>query len=535
MQGAIIYTSLFIVFKSLDMNNPTDLLLFVWQEAGRHINIQESISVICETLVQRMSLDGVLIRTLDFEKATTEILASAFRSENSKHGVSKSVINQPHIKKLKEWLQSGEIVHIKSDVEPAPFITSLVPGELTGNLMLAPLKTDHSPYGVVIIYTTNERQLLLDHKNILKVLIQPITTAINNHQRNEEIEKLKEAAEVDRDSLLSRLGRSEISDIVIGANRGLKKVMERVHLVANSDMPVLILGETGAGKEVVARAIHQHSPRNNCPFIRVNCGAIPGELIDSELFGHERGSFTGATETRKGWFERADGGTLFLDEVGELPHAAQVRLLRVLQDGTFERVGGGSPLHVDVRLVAATHRNLPEMVSNKSFREDLWYRIAVFPVDLPPIRDRREDIPDLARHFALKASQRFGVPLKAISNHGMSLLLNYDWPGNVRELSSVIERATILSKSLELDIESALGIQPKSKKTLNNETHYNESNSFPSLDQAMKMHIEKALNISKGRVEGPFGAAKILEINPHTLRGRMRKLGIHWLDYRPDN
>ncbi len=518
------------------MNNPADLLLFVWQEACRHVHIQESIFAIGDTLVQRMSLDGVLICSLDLEKATAETLAGAFRDEHTKPGdLSKSEIIQPHIEKLKEWLQSGEIVHIKPEAEPAPYIKYLIPQELNGNLLLAPLYTDHSPHGVLIIYTNEKRPLLFEHKNTLKDLIQPITTALNNHQRLEEIEKLKEAAEADLNSLFSRLGRSEIGDVVIGANKGLKHVMERVRLVSNSDMPVLILGETGAGKEVVARAIHQQSPRTDAPFIRVNCGAIPGELIDSELFGHERGSFTGATETRKGWFERADGGTLFLDEVGELPHAAQVRLLRVLQDGTFERVGGGNPLHVDVRIVAATHRNLPEMVSEKSFREDLWYRIAVFPVDLPPLRDRREDIPDLARHFALKATQLFGVPLKAISGHGMSLLLNYDWPGNVRELSTVIERATILSKGLELDIETALGIQPKSRKPFNNETHYSEPDSFPSLDHAMKMHIEKALQISKGRVEGPFGAAELLDINPHTLRGRMRKLEIHWQEYRPDN
>jgi hydrogenase-4 transcriptional activator len=518
------------------MNNPSDLLLNVWQEACRHIHIQESISAIGDTLVQRMSLDGVLICTLDLEKATAETLAGAFRDEHTKPGdLSKSEIIQPHIEKLNEWLQSGEIVHIKPGTEPPPYIKHLIPQELHGNLMLAPLYTDHSPHGVFIIYTNKERPLLLEHKNILKELIEPIKTALNNHQRLGEIKKLKEAAEADRDSLFSRLGRSEIGDVVIGANKGLKYVMERVRLVSHSDMPVLILGETGAGKEVVARAIHQQSSRSHAPFIRVNCGAIPGELIDSELFGHERGSFTGATETRKGWFERADGGTLFLDEVGELPHAAQVRLLRVLQDGTFERVGGGKSLHVDVRIVAATHRNLPDMVSEKKFREDLWYRIAVFPVDLPPLRDRRDDIPDLARHFALKASQRFGVPLKALSDHGMSLLLNYDWPGNVRELSTVIERATILSKELELDIETALGIQPKSKKPFHNKTHYSEPDSFPSLDLAMKMHIEKALNISKGRVEGPFGAAELLDINPHTLRGRMRKLGIIWQDYRPDN
>ena len=185
--------------------------------------------------------------------------------------------------------------------------------------------------------------------------------------------------------------------------------MERVELVSKSDVPVLIFGETGSGKEVVARAIHNRSPRAKRPFIRVNCGAIPHELIDSQLFGHEKGAFTGATETRQGWFERADGGTLLLDELGELPLAAQVRLLRILQDGWLDRVGGQRPISVDVRIVAATHRDLPAMVAAGQFREDLWYRLAVFPIVLPPLRERREDIPELARHFAQRAATRFGL------------------------------------------------------------------------------------------------------------------------------
>ncbi len=215
--------------------------------------------------------------------------------------------------------------------------------------------------------------------------------------------------------------------------------MERANLVSRADIPVLILGETGSGKEVVARAIHKQSGRVNKPFLRVNCGAIPPELVDSELFGHEPGSFTGATALRKGWFERADQGTLFLDECGELPLAAQVRLLRILQDGTYERVGGEKQLHVDVRVVAATHRNLQAMVGEGTFREDLWYRLAVFPIKLPPLRDRLEDIPALAAHFAQRASKRFGLPPRAPTPNDVNLLAAYPWPGNVRELASVME------------------------------------------------------------------------------------------------
>ncbi len=218
---------------------------------------------------------------------------------------------------------------------------------------------------------------------------------------------------------MSRLDRQDITDSIVGAETGLRPVMERVEQVAASDVPVLILGETGSGKEVIARAIHRRSRRAAGPILRVNCGAIPPELIDSELFGHERGSFTGAAATRSGWFERADGGTLFLDEIGELPAAAQVRMLRVLQDGSFERVGGHTPITVDVRVVAATNADLASLIAQGKFREDLWYRINVFPIHLPPLRQRPTDIPAFAAHFAARAGKRLGgrslAPSPAIS------------------------------------------------------------------------------------------------------------------------
>jgi transcriptional regulator with GAF, ATPase, and Fis domain len=305
--------------------------------------------------------------------------------------------------------------------------------------------------------------------------------------------------------------------------------------VSHSDAPVLILGETGSGKEVIARAIHTRSARATGPFIRVNCGAIPPDLIDSELFGHEKGSFTGATGTRRGWFERADEGTLFLDEIGELPLAAQVRLLRVLQEGIFERVGGERSIKVDVRIVAATHRDLAAMVQHSKFREDLWYRIAVFPIVLPPLREHPEDLAALAEHLARRAAMRFGLPLQLPTPQDIVLLTNYDWPGNVRELASVIERAAILGAGKRLEVATALGVMPGMRTT---PPPYDAAAAAPrtakliSLDAAMKQHIEMALAITHGRIEGPHGAARLLRINPHTLRGRMRKLGIVWNRFR---
>ncbi len=324
---------------------------------------------------------------------------------------------------------------------------------------------------------------------------------------------------------------------IVGADRGLAAVVERLKQVARADAPVLLLGETGSGKEVVARAIHAASRRASGPFHRVNCGAIPSELIDSELFGHEKGAFTGATERRRGWFERADGGSLLLDEVGELPLAAQVRLLRVLQDGRFERVGGQRHGTVNVRIIAATHRDLPTMVADKTFREDLWYRLAVFPIRLPALRERREDIPALARHLAAKACARYGTLPLAPSDADLALLRAYDWPGNVREMGAIMDRAIILGDGRRLEIAKALGlvtvatsVQPKA--SVSAPTTRAVDPEFPTLDAVIAGHIRLALDRTGGRIEGPRGAAAVLGVNPHTLRARMRRLGIDWSVYR---
>ena len=389
------------------------------------------------------------------------------------------------------------------------------------------------------------------HLALAMQLVEPLTVALENDARVHELESLREAAEADRETLLTRLGRQDVNEEVVGARTGLRHVMERVELVAQSDVPVLILGETGTGKEVVSRAIHTRSGRSEGPFIRVNCGAIPPELVDSQLFGHEKGSFTGASDQHKGWFERADRGTLFLDEIGELPLPAQVRLLRVLQDHQIERVGGKSPVHVDVRIVAATHRDLSAMVKEKTFREDLWYRINIFPILLPTLRERLEDIPALVRHFAHRAATRFGLPLVEPTEADLQLLAGYDWPGNIRELGAVIDRAAILGGGRRLDVAAALGLgrqQPPPRVPPADATLYEVVPEEPEppvaavpppvageivpLATAMRQHIERALIATRGRIEGRRGAAALLDINPHTLRARMRKLGIDAAAFR---
>jgi PAS domain S-box-containing protein len=305
-------------------------------------------------------------------------------------------------------------------------------------------------------------------------------------------------------------------DDFVSASKPMRTVMEQVRMVARTDTPVLLLGETGTGKELLARAIHEFSDRSAAIMVKVNCAALPAELIESELFGHEKGAFTGATQQRKGRFELADGGSLFLDELGELSLSAQAKLLRVLQEQEFERVGGSETLRVDVRVIAATNRNLADEVGAGRFRSDLYYRLNVFPVEIPALRQRATDIPLLARFFLTKYAKKFGKRFDDIDATGLEQLRHYAWPGNVRELQNVIERAVILSQGPLLEIASLsvrgiAGVQPERLGTL---------------EAVEREHITRTLEATNWQISGTKGAAAILGMNPNTLRSRMLKLGI---------
>jgi formate hydrogenlyase transcriptional activator len=303
---------------------------------------------------------------------------------------------------------------------------------------------------------------------------------------------------------------------IIGNSEALESVLEQVEQVAPTDSTVLIQGETGTGKELIARAVHNLSSRYGRPFIKLNCAAIPFDLLESELFGHEKGAFTGAIAQKIGRFEMADKGTLFLDEVGDIPLPLQPKLLRVLQEQEFERLGSGRTHQVDVRLVAATHRNLVEMVKRNEFRSDLYYRLNVFPVPLPPLRERREDIPALVEHFVEIYARRMNKQIDHVSPETMSSLVSYPWPGNIRELQNFIERSVILTSG---DV-----LQPP-LATLKSDVE-SESLGATTLEDAERDHIRKILEQTRWVVSGPNGAAARLGMKRSTLYFRMQKLGI---------
>jgi len=513
-----------------------ELLLGMWREAGRHTDMTTSITNIAQLLARCMPVEQVLVRRIEPERSCLETVGVIPEGVLPWPLGERSECSPAHLQRLLAWCRRGEAVlrHRGGHVEG---LEAAVPSEFDGELLSGPLVSAHGTCGMILLLAAPAQRFTPLHQKMLQAILEPLAAALENDRRLRELVALREAAEAEKQSLLRRLGRTEVTETIVGADGRLRPVMERVALVSPSDVPVLILGETGSGKEVIARAIHARSARAAGPFIRVNCGAIPPDLIDSELFGHEKGSFTGAVGTRRGWFERADEGTLFLDEVGELPPAAQVRLLRVLQEGVFERVGGERPIKVDVRIVAATHQDLAAMVQHRRFREDLWYRIAVFPIVLPPLREHPEDIAALAEHFAQRAAVRFGLTPQLPSPQDIALLTAYAWPGNVRELIAVIDRAAILGAGACLEVGKALGLIPEISPIAATPDHPPPAR-VPlasrgiSLDAAMTQHIEAALAATHGRVEGPHGAARLLGINPHTLRGRMRKLGIEWGRFR---
>jgi len=503
------------------------LQLKAWQEVARHPDLREALRGIALAFAEHAPLALALVRRIDLKRQHLETIAVvALDPGFVPPSATRSPRSPADLTHLLTWGRQDRVLSSR-DPEAASLLARLVPDGVAGDLLAGPLSDEGSPAGLVLLAAAPGRTLGPDHAELLAATLEPLSAALENHRRLRELERLRDAVEADRRALLDRLGRQDIVDSIVGAESGLRGAIERVDQVAPADTPALILGEAGNGREAIARTIHMRSPRASAPFVRVNCSSIPRELMSAELFGVEADALAGHESGRRGRIERADGGTLFLDEVSALSPASQTQLLRLLIEGSFARAGAQHRNSIDVRLVLATQHDLPALVAQGKFRQDLWEHISVFPIHLPPLRERPEDIPALAAHFAWRAGQRLGGAPLVVPPESLDLLLSYSWPGNVRELAAVIERAAVLGDGKRLEIEAAMGFAG-----LPRAAGPSAADTFASLEAGIARHIEAALRATHGRIEGPRGAAALLGINPNTLRSRMRRMGIDWRRFR---
>ncbi|MEW6668561.1 MAG: sigma 54-interacting transcriptional regulator [Thermodesulfobacteriota bacterium] len=423
--------------------------------------------------------------------------------------------------------QNGILILNRAGLQPgARAVLQLLGGPLDKSLLIMFLPIVSRGYGLLVLTASGWDRYTETHAHLLSLLREPFTIAISNVLKHQELLKLKDMLDAENRELSRNLVRSSDGEI-IGKDLGLKHVMEMVSQVACLDNPVMLLGETGVGKEIIANAIHFSSLRKDKPFIKVNCGAIADGFLDSELFGHEKGAFTSAIAQKRGRFERAHTGSIFLDEIGELSSAAQVKLLRVVQQKEIERIGGSKPIPVDVRIITATHRNIEEMICAGQFREDLWFRLNIFPIIIPPLRHRKEDIPALVHYFVQKKSRemKFHTP-PPVTAESMEQLKAHHWPGNIRELENVVERALIQHRGLNEDVSLNFDYFVFSDQRSKSRLSSNPADEILPLDEAIAKHIQEALNITNKKVHGADGAAHLLRVNPNTLRSKMKKLGI---------
>ncbi len=399
---------------------------------------------------------------------------------------------------------------------------------------IVPLVVGGKSIGTLNVGSAERNQYSDADLETLQETANQVALAVANMLSYEEIVDLKARLEKENVYLQEEIRTEHNFEEIIGNSPALLAVLRKVEQVAPTDSTVLINGETGTGKELIARAIHDRSARKNHPLLKVNCSAISAGLVESELFGHVKGAFTGAFDRHIGRFELADGGTIFLDEIGELPLETQVKLLRVLQEREFEPVGSNRPVRVDVRVIAATNRNLQESIGTGGFRSDLFYRLNVFPIDMPPLRERRSDISQIAMFFLARYSKKFGKHIEGVARATLDRLTNYAWPGNIRELQNVIERAVILSQSSVVELEPDLipALTPADSSIIADQSSaavQPSASALPAsstLEEVERGHIVAVLNQTHGVVEGPRGAAKILGLHPNTLRHRMQKLGL---------
>jgi transcriptional regulator with GAF, ATPase, and Fis domain len=490
-----------------------------------NLEIEEAMSSCLQFLRQAMPADRIFLQRLDLGFGAMRTIATATPSECRKLDLLTPLSEEARASAGLQNLPTLSDISIFEDPEKYAISREMLKFHSVSctSLMVMLLKSKGQILGSLVLISEGKERYIEEHARLLSLLKEPFVIALSNTLKHREVLKLKDLLADDNRYLHGELRRLS-GDEIVGANFGLKGAMDRVRQVAALDSPVLLLGETGVGKDVIANAIHYSSTRRDGPFINVNCGAIPETLIDSELFGHEKGAFTGALSQKRGRFERADKGTILLDEIGELPPQAQLRLLRVLQDREIERVGGTKTIPLDIRIIAATNRNLEEMVKANQFREDLWFRLNVFPIWLPPLRERKTDIPALIQHFiSLKAKELKLPAIPTLTPGAVDPLMEYEWPGNVRELQNIVERALILNPNGPISFGHL--IMPERGETSEQVEHAAESD---NLDDVIVRHIRRVLVKTKGKIHGTGGAAELLGINPSTLRNRMNKLGINY-------
>jgi formate hydrogenlyase transcriptional activator len=433
------------------------------------------------------------------------------------------------------------LVRRNLESESESFTERLLLKQGVRSICVAPLIAGGKSIGTLNLASSKANEYSTADGDLLQQVANQVALAVENMKAYEEIRTLKAKFEKENIYLREEIRSEHNCGEIVGSSSPLEEVLEKVERVAPLDSTVLIYGETGTGKELIARAIHDRSDRRNGPLVKLNCSAISAGLVESELFGHMKGAFTGALGRHVGRFELADGGTLFLDEVSELPIETQVKLLRVLQEREFEPVGSNKTIQVNVRIIAATNRNLDESVAAGRFRSDLFYRLNVFPIELPPLRHRRADVPELVMFFLKRFANKFGKKIDAVQKETMDLLVDYAWPGNVRELQNIIERAVVLSKAPVLSLDAAFLPRtspagepryapplepPTPDHPINRDRAPSAEESFPSLEQMERSHILAALKRTEGVIDGPKGAARILNLHANTLRSRMAKLSI---------
>ncbi len=506
------------------------ILVDITNSVLSHLEIDGVVAEVSREIHRFFGLSQISIALCDNHSSAFYLCYSSYYKKT--HPVEK---NQFHLNELHpdlaKALDDNQPLRLTLDNLPQnPLYQHISEQGMTETLLL-PLAFNHKALGVLVLSHENNEIFTEDNCKLLKQIAARFAIAVDNAAAYGEITRLKDSLKHENLWLNEQIHKNDSFSEIIYQSDAMRNVLEQIDLVAPSDSTVLILGETGTGKELIARAIHRLSQRHRRSMIKMNCAAIPSGLLESDLFGHDKGAFTGATTTHIGRFEMADKSTLFLDEIGDMPLDLQPKLLRVLQEREIERIGGNKVIPVDVRLIAATNRDLKLMTDEREFREDLYYRLNVFPILIPPLRERPEDISLLATHFTQKIAQRMNRKIDCIPRDALEQLARYPWPGNVRELENVIERAVILTRGNTLNIQlHELNIPKHSRLKSALETpsalERKMQTAAPENDETERLRIIDALKATNGVVAGARGAAMRLGLKRTTLLSRMQRLGI---------